>query len=162
MLSIIAAIAKNNVIGKDNKLIWHISEDLKRFKEKTLNHPIIMGRKTFESLPKLLPERHHFVLTNNKNYLINNQNVTIVHSIEELLKITDNDLEYFIIGGAKIYEEFLPFCNKLYITHIDKEYDGDAYFPIIDENKWTIVDPEPYHLTKEGIFIKYTNYVKKY
>ena len=109
MLSIIVAIAKNNVIGKDNKLIWHLPEDLKRFKRLTTGHNIIMGRKTFESLGRVLPNRKHIVLCNDMKLDINDENVEIVDSIDKLKQYEEAEEENFVIGGATIYKLLLPF-----------------------------------------------------
>lgn len=136
MISIIVARAKNGVIGKDNKLIWHISDDLKYFKKCTTGHPIIMGRKTFESFPKLLPNRTHYVLTRDKNYKAQDE-VKVFNDVETLIKSLPEG-ENFVIGGVHIYKAFLEKADKLYITEIEKEYEGDTYFPDIDMNEWEI------------------------
>jgi dihydrofolate reductase len=137
MLSIIAAIASNNVIGKNNKLLWHIPMDLKRFKSITTGKTIIMGRKTFESLPGVLPERYHVVITRNKNFIVDDKNVEIVTSLEDILtKYENSQEEVFIIGGGEIYKELLPKVNKLYLTKLNKAYEGDTYFPQIDYLQW--------------------------
>ena len=133
-LTIICALAKNRVIGKDNQLIWHISEDLKRFKNLTTGHPIIMGRKTFESLPGLLPGRTHYVLTGNENYRAP-VGVILCRTAEELLqKLPDTDC--YIIGGAAIYKMLLPYADAMELTEIEKTYEGDAYFPEFSEEEW--------------------------
>ena len=142
MLSIIVAKAKNNVIGKDNKLIWHLPEDLKRFKNLTTGHTIIMGRKTFESLGRVLPNRKHVVLCNDAELNINDENVEILKDISELDSYINDDNENFIIGGATIYRLLIDKCNKLYITEINQEFDGDVYFPNIDTDKWKVIDRE--------------------
>ena len=132
MISIIAAVAKNNIIGGDNKLLWHIPEDLKHFKDITSNHTIIMGRKTFQSLPNVLPKRHHIVLTKDKNYIIDSDSVTIVHNLKEIVdKYKTSKEEVFVIGGGEIYSAFLPYCKNLYLTKINKNFEGDTYFPKI-------------------------------
>lgn len=137
MLSIIAAIASNNVIGKNNKLLWHIPMDLKRFKSITTGKTIIMGRKTFESLPRVLPERYHVVITRNKNFMVDDKNVEIVTSLQDILtKYENSQEEVFIIGGGEIYKELLPKVNKLYLTKLNKAYEGDTYFPQIDYLQW--------------------------
>ncbi len=138
MLSIIVAVAKNNVIGKDNQLIWHLPEDLKRFKEITSGHTIIMGRKTFESLGRVLPNRKHIILCNDADLNINDKNVTIVDDINRLGEYINKEEENFIIGGATIYKLMLPKVDKLYITKINQEFDGDVYFPEISEENWKI------------------------
>lgn len=126
-LSIIVARAANGVIGNDNKLIWHLPDDLKMFKSRTMGRPIIMGRKTFESLPKVLPGRVHYVLTGNGAYSVP-EGVYVFHTVKELLSALPEG-ENFIIGGEKMYEAMFPYADKMYITEIEKEYDGDAVFP---------------------------------
>ena len=142
MLSIIVAKAKNNVIGKDNALIWHLPEDLKRFKNLTIGHTIIMGRKTFESLGKVLPNRHHVVLTNNSDFYVENENVEVINDINQLEKYINDKEENFVIGGASIYKLLLPYCKKMYITEINEDFDGDAMFPDIDMEKWKVTKRE--------------------
>ncbi|SJT62067.1 Dihydrofolate reductase type 3 [Clostridioides difficile] len=155
MLSIIVAIAKNNVIGSDNKLIWHISEDLKRFKEITSGKTIVMGRKTFESLPGVLPNRKHIILTRDKNFKVNSECVEIIYDFDELLnKYKNSDDEVFIIGGGEIYKQLLPYSNKLYLTKINKDFDGDTYFPQINYNDFKI-DYESDVITDEKSRLEY-------
>jgi len=143
MISIIVAIAKNRAIGKDNQLLWHLSYDLKRFKKLTEGHIVIMGQKTFESLPKKpLPNRTNIVITDDFEY--EQEGVTLAYSITDSLVIAKNsniEGEVFIIGGASIYRQFLPLADKFYITQIDKEFEGDVYFPELDES-WEITDEE--------------------
>lgn len=140
MLSIIVATANNNVIGKDNKLIWHLPNDLKYFKELTTGKTIIMGRKTFESLPNILPNRKHVVLTRDENYKVDDERVEIIYSVEELNKFKNSSEEHFIIGGAEVYKLLMPIAEKLYITKIDETFEGDAFFPQVDEKDWVVVD----------------------
>ena len=140
MLSIIVAKAKNNIIGKNNKLIWNISDDLKRFKKITKNHTIIMGRKTFESLGRVLPNRKHVVLTHNLDFEINNENVEIVNSIHDLDKYINSKEECFVIGGGLIYNLLLPYTQKLYITEIYEEFSGDTFFPKINQDDWQEIE----------------------
>ena len=142
MLSIIAAIGKNNELGKDNKLIWHLPEDLKRFKMFTTGKTIIMGRKTFESLGRVLPNRKHIVLTHNKEYKYDHEMVEVLCDLEEIEKYINSEEENFVIGGASIYKMLMPYAKKLYITKIDEEFEADAFFPKIDENAWKIVEKE--------------------
>ena len=142
MLSIIVAIAKNNIIGKNNGLIWHMPEDLKRFKRITDGHTIIMGRKTFESLGKVLPNRHHVILCNDMDMDIEDENVEILEDISLLDKYINSDEESFVIGGATIYKLLMPYCKKMYITEIDKEFDGDVSFPEIDKTIWKEINRE--------------------
>ena len=131
--SIIAAIGKNNELGKDNNLIWHLPNDLKFFKETTTGKTIVMGRKTFESLPRMLPNRTHVVLSSSKDFP---SEVLVFSKLEDILEyFKNNNEELFIIGGASIYKLFLDYADKLYLTEIDAECkDADAYFPIFDKD----------------------------
>lgn len=142
MLSIIVAVAKNNVIGKDNQLIWHLPEDLKRFKRLTTNHTIIMGRKTFESLGRVLPNRKHVILCNDAEMNIDDENVEILEDISKLKKYKDSEEENFVIGGATIYKLLMTYADKMYVTHINEEFEGDVYFPEISKNDWKITERE--------------------
>ena len=138
MLSIIVAKSKNNVIGKENRLIWHLPADLKRFKELTTGKTIIMGRKTFESLGRVLPNRKHVVITKNVDFKVDNEMVEIVHDIKEIEKYINSDEECFVIGGGIIYNILMPYANKIYATILNEEFEGDTYFPIIDDKIWKI------------------------
>ena len=142
MLSIIVAKAKNNIIGKDNALIWHLPEDLKRFKRLTTGHTIIMGRRTFESLGRILPNRHHIILCNDAEMNIDSENVEILEDISMLDKYVKDTEEHFVIGGATMYKLLMPMCSKMYITEIDKEFDGDVSFPEINLNEWKVTRRE--------------------
>ena len=142
MLSIIVAKAKNNTIGKDNKLLWYIPDDLKRFEELTTGHVIIMGRKTFESLGKILPNRKHIVFSQNPDFKVNDENVEIVHSMLQLQEYIEDDNENFVIGGAMIYNLLMPYVKKMYVTEIDKDFEGDTFFPRINENIWKEISRE--------------------
>ena len=134
MYTIIAAIGKNRELGRDNKLLWSLKGDLKFFKEKTTNHTIIMGRKTFESLGRLLPNRKHVVISSSNNFP---KEVDVYNNIESLLShYKDTSEELFIIGGAKIYSEFIDYATKMYLTLVDGEFDADVYFPMFDESVW--------------------------
>ena len=139
-ITLIAAISSNNVIGKHNKLIWHISSDLKRFKRLTSGHCMIMGRKTFESLPNALPNRTNIVLTRNRNYTANG--AIVVHSVAEALANTNEDLQPFILGGGEIYALFLDLAKKFELTQIHHEFEGDAFFPLIDFSNWELLSKE--------------------
>lgn len=131
-LSLIAAIGKNRELGKDNDLIWHLKGDMKYFREMTNNKTIIMGRKCFESLPGLLPNRKHIILTNNKDYKVDG--ALVMNNMDDVLNyIKNTDEQCFIIGGAKIYELFLPYCDNLYLTEIKDKKDADVYFPKFDK-----------------------------
>ena len=134
-LSLIAAVGKNNELGIDNHLIWHLPSDLKYFKKVTNGKTIIMGRKCFESLPGLLPNRKHIILTHNKDYLV--KGALVYNNIDDILEyIKTIDEECFIIGGAEIYKIFLPYAQKLYLTEIDAENDADTYFPSFDKTNY--------------------------
>lgn len=154
MLSVIVAIANNNVIGKDNNLIWHLPNDLERFKKITTGKTIIMGRKTFESLPCILPNRHHIVLTRDASYEISDKRVTVIHNINELTTYIDDDMEHFIIGGGEVYSLLLPYAKKLYITKIEADFEGDTYFPYYDLGQWILTD-ESCNLTDASINLTY-------
>ena len=136
MLSIVVAKAKNNIIGKENKLIWHLPEDLKHFKEITTGHTIIMGRKTFESLGRVLPNRKHIIFSQNPDFKVNNENVEVVHSLLQIQDLIEGEEEAFVIGGAMIYNLLMPYVTKMYVTEIDKDFEGDTFFPKINPDIW--------------------------
>ena len=136
MLSIIVAKGKNNIIGKENKLLWTLPADMQRFRELTDGHVIIMGRKTFESLGKILPNRKHIVFTQNPDFKVDDENVEVVHSMLEIKEYIDNDEENFVIGGAMIYSLTMPHVTKMYVTEINKDFDGDTFFPKINTSIW--------------------------
>ena len=162
MLSIIVAVAENNVIGKDNKLIWHLPEDLKRFKILTTGHTIIMGRKTFESLGRILPNRKHVILCNDMQINIENDNIEILKDISMLNKYIESEEENFIIGGATIYKLLMPYAKKLYLTKIHEEFEGDVYFPEINENEWKIIEKSQGIKDEKNIYdYEYITYIRK-
>ena len=134
MITIIAAIAEKNALGKDNQLIWHLPADLKRFKKVTLGHHIIMGRKTFDSLGKPLPNRTTIIITRNKNY--SQEGCTIVHSLQEALEAAKADENPYILGGAEIYKQALEIAEQLDLTFVHHQFEADAFFPEIDLNIW--------------------------
>ena len=136
-VTIIAAIDENQVLGKDNQLIWHLPDDLKRFKRLTTGHAIIMGRKTFESLPKALPNRQNIVVTRNPDY--SSEGITVCHSIEAAIESAKDDEQPFIIGGAQIYELGLKFASIIEVTKIHTQFEGDVFFPKIDYKEWSEV-----------------------
>ena len=142
MLSIIVAKAKNNTIGKENKLLWQIPDDLRRFKELTTNHNIIMGRKTFEALGTILPNRKHIIFSQNPDFKIENENVEIVHSMLQIQQYIEDEEESFVIGGAMIYNLLMPYVKKMYVTEIDKDFEGDTFFPRINTEIWKEVKRE--------------------
>ncbi|PKK38916.1 Dihydrofolate reductase [Clostridiaceae bacterium JG1575] len=129
MLSIIVAASENNVIGRDGTLIWHLPSDLKRFKKLTMGKPMIMGRKTFQSLPGVLPGREHIVLTQNKQFNSPNEKVRVIHSLGEIEPFMASPSESFIIGGGELFRQILPYVDKIYLTRIHKSFEGDTFFP---------------------------------
>ncbi|MBA5850161.1 dihydrofolate reductase [Clostridium sp. cel8] len=159
MLSIIAALNQDFIIGRDNNLIWHISRDLKRFKKITSGKTIVMGRKTFESLPGVLPNRKHIVITRDKNYTVKEDSVLIIHDINDILKYKDSKEEVFIIGGGEIYRQFIPYCKKLYLTEIISNETGDTYFPKFNREDYTVIEKET-HLD-DNINYSFTTLEKK-
>lgn len=134
MITIIAAIARNNALGKNNKLIWHLPADLKRFKNITNGHHIIMGRKTFESLGKPLPNRTTIIITRNKNYKV--KDCIVVNSLKEALEKANADENPYILGGAEIYKQAMNLADQLDVTWIHHEFQADAFFPEIDKSIW--------------------------
>lgn len=162
MLSIIVAKAKNNTIGKDNKLLWHIPDDLRRFKELTTNHNIIMGRKTFESIGKILPNRKHIIFSQNPDFKIDNENIEIVHSMLQIQQYIEDENENFVIGGAMIYNLLMPYVTKMYVTEIDKDFEGDTVFPRINTEVWQEVSREDGPKDEENDFkYQYVVYKRK-
>jgi len=140
-ISIIVAIASNNAIGRDNKLLWHISADLKRFKKLTTGNTIVMGKRTFESLPaKPLPNRRSIVITDVAVEQI--EGCIMAYSIEEAIEKMDGEKENFIIGGGSVYRQFLPFANRLYLTVVKKDFEADTFFPEIDFSEWETLQQE--------------------
>ena len=134
LITIIVAAAENNIIGNDNKLIWHLSNDLKRFKELTKGHHVIMGRKTFESMPKALPNRTNVIITRKKDYFA--ENAIVTNSLDEAIKLTSDDPQPFIIGGGEIYKIALNISDRIELTRVHHNFDGDTYFPEIDSKIW--------------------------
>jgi len=162
MLSIIVAKASNNIIGKNNALIWHLPEDLKRFKELTTGHTIIMGRRTFESLGRVLPNRKHVILCNDMQMEIEDERIEILDDISKLDKYINSDEENFIIGGATIYRLLMPYANKMYITEIDQEFEGDVSFPEINKEEWDVVEVEKGLKDEKNPYdYNYVTYVRK-
>lgn len=151
MISLIVAVSENNAIGKNNNLLFHIKEDLAFFKKTTLNKHILMGRKTFESLPGVLPNRKHLVITRDKNYSVDNENVDVCNNLLDVInKYKESNEELFIIGGGEIYKQALDskLVDKLYITKVDKIVnDADVFFPQISEKEYSLESITP--LTEE-------------
>lgn len=151
--SAIVAHDKNFLIGGDNKLLWNLPEDLKRFKKITSNSTIIMGRKTFESIGRPLPNRLNVILTSDKNY--KQEGCLIYHTMEDIVSDFSDDGEVFIIGGGEIYKLFLPFINRIYVTLVDGEYKGDTYFPKYNKDGWNMFYQE------KMINFTYQTWIKK-
>lgn len=144
MLEIVVAFDNNKLIGKDMELPWHISEDLKHFKYLTSGHRIIMGRVSYESIGRLLPNRENIIITRQRDYKV--EGALVFNSISKLIENLDNSKRNFVIGGSKIYEEFLPFVDILHISHIKGTYEGDVYFPNIDlKNDYLKLEEKEYN-----------------
>lgn len=163
MLSIIVAMAENNVIGKDNKLLWHISEDLKRFKSITSGNTIIMGRKTFESLPGILPNRKHIIVTRDENYFVDNPNVEVIHNLSQVINIYKNPSKHaFIIGGGDIYKQVIHIVDKIFLTKVYESFDGDTVFPKINSNEFNIeFESEIYVNKKNNLKYQFIDLIRK-
>lgn len=140
MITIIAAIAKNNALGKDNQLLWHLPDDFKRFKNITSGHFIIMGRKTFESFPKPLPNRTHVIISRQKNY--SQLNCIVVTSLQKAIEACPKNEEIFIIGGGEIYNQSIAIADKLDITRVNHSFEADTFFPEIDLTQWKLIFEE--------------------
>ena len=153
MISIIAAVSKNGVIGVDNKLPWDLPEDLKRFKELTTGNVVIMGRKTYESIGKPLPNRINIVITRNKDFFV--PGVITTNSLESALLKAGGDKHIFIIGGGEIYKQSIGFADKLYITEVDMEVEGDTKFPTIS-NEWSVTEENKFN---GGWYVTYSKNV---
>lgn len=156
-LSIIVAVAKNGVIGLNNTLPWHLPEDLKRFRALTTGHHIIMGRKTYESLGRLLPGRTTVIVTRNQEYQL--EGALVAHSLEAAIALCANDNEAFLIGGAELYQAGVKLANKLYLTEIDLDIAGDAFFPELDLNEWQEISREA-HTSAQDLPYRYITYVR--
>jgi dihydrofolate reductase len=150
-------MSSNRVIGVNNTLPWHLSEDLKHFKSLTTGHTIIMGRKTYESIGRPLPNRRNIVISRNSN--TSYEGVEVVHSLEDAFSISTNDKEVFVIGGSNIYEQALSFVDQLYITEIKKSFIGDAFFPEINKQIWIEYSRDD-HVTNDGLEFSFVKYQK--
>lgn len=166
-LSIIVAAAQNMAIGKDNDLIWHISDDLKRFKSLTSGHSVIMGRHTFDSLPKKpLPQRRNIVLTHDESFHFEvpasaTGTLEVAHSVPQVLKMVEGEEETFIMGGAAIYQQLLPLVNRLYVTWVYRDFDADVYFPAIDPSQFRLSSITPRMTDPEsGLEYAYAEYYR--
>ncbi|MEY3878898.1 MAG: Dihydrofolate reductase [Pseudomonadota bacterium] len=150
-------MSSNRVIGINNTLPWHISEDLKHFKSLTTGHTIIMGRKTYESIGRPLPNRRNIVISRNTE--ASYEGAEVVHSIEDAFSICKNDNEVFVIGGSNIYEQALSLVDYIYITEIKKSFSGDAFFPEINKQMW-IESSRENHITNDGLEFSFVKYQK--
>jgi dihydrofolate reductase len=140
MITIIAAAGENNELGKDNDLVWHLPDDFKRFKQLTTGHHIIMGRKTFESFPKPLPDRTHVVISKNEAYF--NEDIIVTHSMKEAIEIAKDDPQPFIIGGGEIYKIGIDIADKIELTRVHDNFNADTFFPLIPDEQWQLVHEE--------------------
>ena len=163
ILSIIVAYAQNRTIGKDNKLPWHLSNDLKRFKKITTGHSLIMGKNTLFSLPAgPLPNRRNIVLSTSLTDCFNGK-CEIARSVEEVLKMIEDEQEVFVIGGSKVFELFLPIANKLYLTLIEKNIEGDTFLPLINFSQWELREKEIISDDPQTDFVyRYETWVRKH
>ena len=147
-VSMIVAVAENGVIGRNNQLPWYLPEDLKYFKRVTMGKPIVMGRKTFESIGKPLPGRVNIIVTRNPNYLA--EGIKVVTDIDAAIKLADDiavldgSEELMVIGGAQLYADILPSVDRLYLTEVHAEVEGDAFFPVIDKEEWEEIAREKF------------------
>lgn len=159
-LTLISAVSENNVIGVENKIPWRIKKDMLRFKELTTNHPIIMGRKTYESFPpkfRPLPNRKNIVLS--KTFK-EQDGIYIARDISEALNLTEN-LDSYIIGGERVYRDFLPLANKFELTRVHKEFEGDTFFPKVNWNEWKKVYDSGKLSTDSGLEYSFLTYLRK-
>lgn len=161
MLIVIAAAAENNALGKDNELVWHLPDDFKRFKALTTGHYIIMGRKTFESFPKPLPNRIHIIVTRQQDYTVP-ENCIVVNSIKEALKLCPPSEDTYIIGGGEIYRQALPIADKIELTRVHTTVEADTFFPEIPFEDWTL-EREEFHPSdeKHPFSFSFLTYLKK-
>jgi len=150
MITMIAAAGENNELGNDNDLVWRLPDDFKRFKALTTGHHIIMGRKTFESLPKPLPNRTHVVITRNTDY--KKEGAVVVHSMEEALQVASEDEQPFIIGGGEIYQLGMAVAHKIELTRVHGTFDADAFFPIIPQELWELVSKEHHSSDERHVY----------
>lgn len=161
-LSLIVAVAENGAIGKNNDLLWHISADLKHFKALTTGHCIIMGRKTYKSFPKRpLPNRRNIVITNNMDY--REEGCEVVHSVEEAIALCKDDEQSFVIGGATVYRQFLPFVDKIFLTKVFATFEADTFFPEIEMSQFEqTAASEVFTDEKSGLRYQFLEYRRIY
>lgn len=159
IISLIAAMDRNRLIGRDNGLPWHLPDDFKHFKAVTLGKPVIMGRKTFESIGKPLPGRQNIVVSRSG---FQAQGVESVSSIEQALTVAGNAEEVMIIGGANLYQQMIARADRLYLTQVDGQFEGDAWFPQFNSDDWSVVSSEKHHADEKNNFnFTITEYVRK-
>jgi dihydrofolate reductase len=156
-VSLIVATAKNGVIGHNNTLPWHLPEDLKRFRALTMGHHIIMGRKTYESLGRLLPGRSTVIISRNSDYQV--EGAQVFSTLDEAIKATSQDPEVFIIGGAELYKVGLNKATHVYLTLIDQEFEGDAFFDLDRLKDW-VIEQEESHQSESGLQFRYISYTR--
>jgi dihydrofolate reductase len=149
-VSLVVAAAKNNVIGRDGELPWHLPDDLRHFKRLTTGKPIIMGRRTFESIGRPLPDRHNIVMTRDPDYAA--AGCDVVTSVSDALKLAGDDSEVMVIGGGQVYLDFLHRADRIYMTRVQAEIDGDTYFPEIDPNEWQLVSSEHHDADEKNAY----------
>ena len=160
MITLIAAVAENNALGKDNLLLWHLPDDFKRFKNITTGNYIIMGRKTFESFPKPLPNRTHVIITRQKKYTA--ENCIVVDSLQKAISVCPKDEEIFIIGGGEIYTQSIEIADKLDITRVHYTFEADTFFPEINLNKWKLTSVEFHPKDEKHLFdFTFETYLRK-
>jgi len=160
MITLIAAAAENNALGKNNDLIWHLPDDFKRFKAITSGHYIIMGRKTFESFPKPLPNRTHVIITRQKNY--NPENCIVVNSLEKAIEICPKNEDVFVIGGGEIYQQSIAIADKIELTRVHSTFEADTFFPEIDTAVWELAQEEFHAQDEKHLFdFSFQTYLKK-
>jgi dihydrofolate reductase len=160
MIIMIAAVAENNGLGKDNDLLWHLPNDFKRFKEITTGHHIIMGRKTFESFPKPLPNRTHVIISRQKDF--SKEGCIVVQDLEKALAVCPKNEDVYIIGGGEIYKQFLPFADQLDITLVHNSFDADVYFPEIDLEIWQLSSETVHQKDEKHLFdYSFQTFVRK-
>ena len=159
-ITIIVAAAENNAIGKNNNLIWSLPDDLKRFKRLTSGHCIIMGRKTFDSFPGLLPNRKHIVISKkSKSYFPGE--VTVVNNFEDAIKATNEDENPFIIGGGQIYNIAMKYCDIIELTRVHEEFEADTFFPKINKDEWQLISEEKHEMDERHEYsFTYKTYLK--
>ncbi|MFC4475467.1 dihydrofolate reductase [Flavobacterium chungangensis] len=160
MIIMIAASAENNALGKNNELVWHLPNDFKRFKSLTTGHHIIMGRKTFESFPKPLPDRVHVVISRQENY--KPEGCIVVDSIEKAIAICPENDDSYVIGGGEIYNLALPFTDIIELTKVHHSFEADAFFPKINKSEWTLVESEENYKDEKHLYdYTYETYIRK-